>query len=983
MRLLGKLQWVVVVVVVVVAALQCCCGVMVPMSDDVMGLMSFKAGVQDPNGALRSWREDDTSPCGWAGVTCDRVTGRVSEISLVGMSLAGQIGRGLVKLDELESLNLSCNNLSGSIDVEVAGLPLLKRLNVSNNQLSGVIPPLFTSKGNLVLLDLSSNAVTGPVADDFFTACQSLVSLYLAENLLNGSIPSSIASCAQLTDLSLAHNRFSGAVPGGLGQLKGLMDIDFSHNLLSGTIPAALGALRNLTSLSLMDNQMTGSIPPELSNCGSLLAMDVSQNSLSGTMPPELQTLASLALFNVRNNMIGGDFPAWIGSLSRLQVLDFATNKFTGVVPKSLGQLQVLQVLDMSGNLMWGTIPVELGLCQRLQSLDLGYNNLTGSIPAELLALNVQFLGFAGNSLSGSFPVIGPGNCPFLQFLDVSGNMLEGPLLPQLGQCSNLVDVNFAGNHLSSFIPAEIGNLPSLTYLDLSNNAIDGIIPPSLGTASHLTVLDLHHNMLVGVIPSQLGNTALANLNLAENRLSGPIPENLTNLTNLVVLDVSSNNLTGDIPMGFENMRSLQKVNVSFNQLTGPIPASAAFGNVSEVSGNAGLCGSLVSVACPPGAPKPIVLNPNNTSGLVHVKREIVLSISAIIAISAAAVIAVGVILVTVLNIRAQTRARRHAARGIESVPQSPSNEHLSLGKLVLYKKPQKATSNHDWAQALLNKQDEVGRGGFGTVYRAVLPDGNVVAVKKLLVASLVKTREEFEREVNILGKVSHRNLVALQGYYWTPQLQLLVCDFVPNGNLYRRLHERRDGEPPLRWDDRFRVALGTALGLGHLHHGQVIHYDLKSTNILLGHNNEVQISDFGLAKLLPALDSYVMSSKFQSALGYMAPEFACPSLRITEKCDVYGFGVLLLELVTGRRPVEYMEDDVVILCDHVRALLEEGRPLSCVDVALHPFPEDEILPVIKLGLICTSHVPSNRPSMEEVVQILELIRPILNSRDS
>jgi serine/threonine protein kinase len=326
----------------------------------------------------------------------------------------------------------------------------------------------------------------------------------------------------------------------------------------------------------------------------------------------------------------------------------------------------------------------------------------------------------------------------------------------------------------------------------------------------------------------------------------------------------------------------------------------------------------------------------------------------------------------------------------MESVPQSPSNEHLSLGKLVMYRQPQKGT-HQDWlagsAHALLNKQDEIGRGGFGTVFRAVLPDGNVVAVKKLLVASLVKVQEDFEREVNTLGKISHKNLVTLQGYYWTPQLQLLVYDYVPNGNLYRRLHERKDGELPLRWDDRFKIALGIALGLSHLHHGcrpQVIHYDLKSSNILLSYNNEVQISDYGLAKLLPVLDSYVMSSKFQSALGYMAPEFACPSLRITEKCDVYGFGVLLLELVTARRPVEYMEDDVVILCDHVRALLEEGRPLSCVDVSMAAYPEEEVLPVIKLGLICTSHVPSNRPSMAEVVQILELIKPSLNAtRDS
>ncbi|XP_024390515.1 uncharacterized protein [Physcomitrium patens] len=944
----GEFQWLRRRCLLLAAAMmvQWCAGVMVPMSDDVLGLMAFKAGLHDPTEALRSWREDDASPCAWAGIVCDRVTGRVSELNLVGFSLIGQIGRGLIKLDELQTLNLSFNNLTGSIDAEVARLPMLRKLNVSNNQLNGVITPLFMNNNSLVLLDLSNNAMTGPMAEDFFTSCQSLVSLYLVGNSLNGSIPASVGSCFQLTDLSLAHNLLSGEIPGELGQLPNLVDIDLSHNMLTGTIPAELGALKSLTSLSLMDNKLTGSIPAQLSNCGGMLAMDVSQNSLSGTLPPELQSLTSLALLNGRNNMLTGDFPPWLGHLNRLQVLDFATNRFTGAVPTSLGQLQVLQVLDLSGNLLLGTIPVDIGSCMRLQSLDLSNNNLTGSIPPELLALNVQFLNVAGNGFTGNFPAVGPGDCPFLQFLDVSENNLEGPLLPQIGQCSNLVAVNFSGNGFSSFIPAELGNLASLTLLDLSNNA----------------------------------------MNLAQNLLNGPMPGTLTNLTSLAFLDLSSNNLTGDIPPGFENMKSLQKVNISFNHLTGPIPNSGAFSNPSEVSGNPGLCGNLIGVACPPGTPKPIVLNPNSTS-LVHVKREIVLSISAIIAISAAAVIAVGVILVTVLNIRAQTRAQRNARRGIESVPQSPSNEHLSLGRLVLYKLPQKA-NNQDWlagsAQALLNKHDEIGRGGFGTVYRAILPDGNIVAVKKLLVSSLVKTQEEFEREVNLLGKISHQNLVTLQGYYWTSQLQLLVYDYVPNGNLYRRLHERRDGEPPLRWEDRFKIALGTALGLGHLHHGchpQVIHYNLKSTNILLSHNNVVRISDYGLAKLLPALDSYVMSSKFQSALGYMAPEFACPSLRITEKCDVYGFGVLLLELVTGRRPVEYMEDDVVILCDHVRALLEEGRPLSCVDSHMNSYPEDEVLPVIKLGLICTSHVPSNRPSMEEVVQILELIRPILNAR--
>nr|CAN76686.1 hypothetical protein VITISV_005469 [Vitis vinifera] len=155
-----------------------------------------------------------------------------------------------------------------------------------------------------------------------------------------------------------------------------------------------------------------------------------------------------------------------------------------------------------------------------------------------------------------------------------------------------------------------------------------------------------------------------------------------------------------------------------------------------------------------------------------------------------------------------------------------------------------------------------------------------------------------------------------------------------------------------------------------------IIHYNLKSSNVLIDPSGEPKVADFGLARLLPMLDRYVLSSKIQSALGYMAPEFACRTVKITEKCDVYGFGVLVLEVVTGKRPVEYMEDDVVVLCDMVRGALEEGKVEECVDGRLQgKFPAEEAIPVMKLGLICTSQVPSNRPDMAEVVNILELIR--------
>lgn len=485
---------------------------------------------------------------------------------------------------------------------------------------------------------------------------------------------------------------------------------------------------------------------------------------------------------------------------------------------------------------------------------------------------------------------------------------------------------------------------------------------------------------------------------LSNNKLSGPIPESLSLLSKLKILKVEMNALSGEIPQRLGRLENLLIANVSHNRLVGRLPAGGIFPTLdaTAIEGNLGICSPLLKGPCVLNVPKPLVLDPyayGSQPGAENrpptgLKRRSFLSVSAIVAISAAALIAAGVVVITLLN----ASARRRIAfidNALESMCSSSTrSSSMAAGKLVLFdsKSPAEFHSNTN-LESVLNKAAEIGEGVFGTVYKvAVAGRGTMVAIKKLITTNTLQYHEEFDREVRILGKARHPNLLPLRGYYWTPHLQLLVSDYAAEGSLQAKLHSISPSSPPLAWPNRFKIVAGTAKGLAHLHHSfhpPIIHYNLKPSNILLDEDFSPKVSDFGLARILTKLDKHVASSRFQSSMGYVAPELACQSLRVNEKCDVYGFGVMILEVVTGRRPVEYGEDNVVILSDHVRVMLEQGNVLDCVDPGMGEYPEEEVLPVLKLALVCTSQIPSSRPSMAEVVQILQVIKtPVPNRRE-
>ncbi|XP_059668143.1 probable LRR receptor-like serine/threonine-protein kinase IRK [Cornus florida] len=934
-------------------------------NDDVLGLIVFKAGLKDPEAKLVSWNEDDDNPCNWVGIKCDPRTNRVSHLILHRFNLSGHIGRSLLRLEFLRILSLSNNNFTGNINPILAQMESLRVVDLSNNNLSGSIP------------------------DELFRQCRLLREISLANNYLTGQIPDSLSMCSTLERVNFSSNWLSGQLPSGIWSLSGLRLLDFSDNLLEGNISEGISGLYDLRVVNFQKNNFSGQLPEDIGDCLLLKSLDLSHNSLSGVLPRSMQKLSLCTSLSLGGNLFTGVVPDWIGDMRSLRVLDLSGNEFYGRIPNSIGDLLLLKELKLSTNRFTGNLPESLIGCINLLAVDVSKNLLTGNLPSWILKMGWQNVSLSGNKFSGiiEFPSLTSMAASYqsLQVLDLSSNALSGEIPSVIGNFSSLQFLNMSWNSLVGSIPPSVGELKTTHVLDLSHNWINGTIPSEIGGAVSLQELRLEKNFLTGKIPTQIEKcSSLTSLILSQNNITGPVPAAVANLTDLKIVDLSFNQLSGNLPKELTNLSRLLSFNISHNHLQGELPVGGFFNTIppSSVSGNPSLCGSVVNLSCPAVHPKPIVLNPNSSSNsggssfsssLHH--KKIILSISALIAIGAAVFIAIGVLIVTLLNLHVRSSMSRSAAAltfsGKDDFSHSPTNES-SCGKLVMF------SGDADFVagdHALLNKDCELGRGGFGAVYRTVLRDGRSVAIKKLSISSLIKSQEEFEKEVKRLGKIRHRNLVALEGYYWTPSLQLLINEYICSESLYKHLHEGTS-KNCLSWQRRFNIILGTAKGLAHLHQLDIIHYNLKSANVLMDDSGEAKVGDFGLARLLPMLDRCILSSKIQSALGYMAPEFACKTVKITEKCDVYGFGVLTLEVVTGRKPVEYMEDDVVVLCDMVRGALEEGKVEECVDRKLHGnFPAEETIPIVKLGLICASQVPSNRPDMAEVVKILELIR--------
>ncbi|XP_021910672.1 probable LRR receptor-like serine/threonine-protein kinase At5g45780 isoform X3 [Carica papaya] len=490
--------------------------------------------------------------------------------------------------------------------------------------------------------------------------------------------------------------------------------------------------------------------------------------------------------------------------------------------------------------------------------------------------------------------------------------------------------------------------------LEMASTGLSGTISPSVGNLSHLRTMLLQNNQLSGPIPAEIGKLLdLQTLDLSGNHLSGEIPSTLGFLTHLSYLRLSRNNLCGQIPRAVANLIGLSFLDLSFNNLSGPTPKILA--KDYSIAGNSFLCSSSSEELCR-GVAKPA----NVTGPSVKVSSHHKWVISVVIGISCTFVVSVLVLVCWVHWYRSHLLFKSYVQQDYE----------FDIGHLkrFSFRELLAATGN-------FSSRNIVGQGGYGIVYKGFLPNRTTVAVKRLKDPNYTG-EVQFQTEVEMIGLALHRNLLRLYGFCLTPDERLLVYPYMPNGSVADRLRETCREKPSLDWNRRIRIATGAARGLLYLHeqcNPKIIHRDVKAANILLDESFEAVVGDFGLAKLLDRRDSHVTTA-VRGTVGHIAPEYLLTG-QSSEKTDVFGFGILLLELITGQKALDAGNGQVQkgMILEWVRTLQEERRLEVLVDRDLKGcYDGSQLEKAVELALQCTQSHPNIRPKMSDVLKILE-----------
>ncbi|KAH7690903.1 Non-specific serine/threonine protein kinase protein [Dioscorea alata] len=914
-------------------------------SQQVRALLQWKATLQTKH-HLNTWTSE-ANPCNWTGITC-----RVLNSSKANPTTITKIQLGNIGLKgKLKTLNFSA-------------LTSLRVLNLSSNHFDGFIPPSISSLAKLTILDLSTNNLTGIIPSELGSLTR-LNTLWLYENQISGSIPPSLGNLTRLAVLMLYNNKLSGTIPLELGKLKNLEWLIICQNFLVGSIPPVLGNLTKLNYFYLWGNYLNGSIPHEIGNLFNLNEFDISNNHITGTIPPILGNLTELEIFSLWDNNISGSIPSVLGNLIKLKSLCIYQNNLQGQIPPSLGNLTMLEFLLLWDNNITGSIPHEIdvsksfGVHPHLDYIDLSFNKLSGTLsPSWGACLNLTSLKISDNRISGLIP-LEIGQLLKLRVLDISSNNLVGKIPREFGKLSYIFQLSMNNNHLTGNIPPEFGDLSSLEILDLSSNNLTGEIPARLENCFKLNSLKLRNNELSKAIPFQLGNLNLHEvIDLSNNFFTGEIPPQLSKLIELRELNLSHNELVGHIPSSFQFMKGLSSLDLSYNFLEGPIPDNYFFQRAPIVwfIDNKGLCGRVH------GLP---LCNQSPSLRAEQAKKHgkvILLIVLPIFIMLFLLFLVVGIItLLYYKRKRLPTKETSEVFCG-----HFFSIRRVNHGKEA-YQEIIRATQNFD-------EKYQIGVGASSVVYKAALSTGETLAIKKIQEREGHVVQQAFQNEIQMLTEIRHRNIVRFYGFCSTTKFSFLAYEYMERGCLGASLRSEQEAME-LDWIKRVGIVRDIAQALSYLHHDcapPIVHRDITSNNILLDEEYKACVSDFGISRLLKPNSSHW--SVLAGTFGYMAPELAYAT-RVTEKCDVYSFGIVALEVIHGMHPGDLLNNLSSSML--VKDILDPRAPLHITDQVA----TSQVLSVIFIAMQCINIKPQSRPTMSQASQRLSSLKsyPLYN----
>ncbi|CDP09585.1 unnamed protein product [Coffea canephora] len=928
-------------------------------------------------------------------------------LSLGNNSFMGSIPPSISNMSNLETLLLSFNFIEGTVPIEFQNLHNLKNLLIEYNQLSGPLPLHVFNLSSLQIISFMSNSLSGILPDDACQRLQKLTWLSLEYNNLIGRIPSTVSQCSLLRYLASSENRLSGPIPMGIANLTMLEELYLESNNLTGKIylislcfcSSIWRFQRNRTfflavlidsdekaqplslSLSLSLCNFAGAIPNEIGNLTMLTALDFHNNKLIDSS--KISSLFVTTFLHYKSNQTHkscnfvGAIPNEIGNLTMLTILYFYDNKLTGVIPAEIGNLAMLMDLDFSNNKLTGGIPEKIGNLHRLEELYLYNNALSGSIPAAIFNISsLQHIGLDQNKFSGTIPLTVSNNklsnleslflerssIPtslaslrnlkylYLDYNRLSSESSELSFFTFLTSSRSLTYLVLGNNPLNGFLPASFSNYStSLEVITAKSCRIKGNIPDGISNLSSLVELEFSGNELIGSVPRTIHNS---------NRLTSMIPTNLLSMKDLQILNLSSNFLSGSLPLEIGNLKAAYSLDISFNQLSDKIPTtigelqalqslSLANNNLQGqlFMNNEGLCGD----------PRLSVPLCQSNSIRRSSKRKVLLLVISLSGMAAILIIAIGAL----LNLRWLKKPK--SSSGIELMS-AAKYERFSYYDLL------HSTDNY-------NESNLLGEGSYGSVYKGILSDGTIVAIKvfNLLVEGSLKS---FDKECEVLKSLRHRNLIKVLGSCCNPNFKALVLKYMPNGNLEKWLYSHNHF---LDMFQRINIMIDVACALEYLHYGYdapVVHCDLKPSNILLDEDMAAHVSDFGIAKMFGQGES-ILHTNTLATLGYIAPEYGSEGI-VSTRIDVYSFGIVLMEIFSRMRPSdETFSGDLSL-----KSWVEDSLPnaLQVVDANLIR-PEDEhftdklkcVTLIMKLALNCCTECPRERISMKDV--FAELIK--------